>query len=44
MSNTPPFTRRRFLGSMLGLAGSAAAPFALNLAAMRQAAAQSAEV
>ncbi|NBV15081.1 DUF1501 domain-containing protein [Janthinobacterium sp.] len=43
MSITPPFSRRRFLGSMLGLAGSAAAPFALNLAAMGQAAAQSAD-
>lgn len=37
------FSRRRFLGSMLGLAGSTAAPFALNLAAMGQAAAQSAD-
>lgn len=37
-----PFSRRRFLGSMLSLAGSTAAPFALNLAAMGNAAAQSA--
>ncbi|MDN2709764.1 DUF1501 domain-containing protein [Janthinobacterium sp. SUN118] len=43
MSQLPPFSRRRFLGSMLGLAGSTAAPFALNLAAMGQAAAQSAD-
>ena len=37
-----PFSRRRFLGSMLSLAGTTAAPFALNLAAMSNAAAQSA--
>ena len=37
-----PFSRRRFLGSMLSLAGSTAAPFALNMAAMGNAAAQSA--
>ena len=37
-----PFSRRRFLGSMLSLAGTTAAPFALNLAAMGNAAAQSA--
>ena len=43
MSHLPPFSRRRFLGSMLSLAGSTAAPFALNLAAMGQAAAQSAD-
>ncbi|EZP36657.1 MULTISPECIES: DUF1501 domain-containing protein [Janthinobacterium] len=41
MQNTP-FSRRRFLGSMLSLAGTTAAPFALNLAAMGNAAAQSA--
>lgn len=38
-----PVSRRRFLGSMAALAGSAAAPFALNLAAMGDAAAQSAD-
>ncbi|MCX7289909.1 MAG: hypothetical protein NTY28_02105, partial [Janthinobacterium sp.] len=43
MTITSHFSRRRFLGSMLGLAGSTAAPFALNLAAMGQAAAQSAD-
>ena len=43
MTTTSHFSRRRFLGSMLGLAGSTAAPFALNLAAMGQAAAQSAD-
>jgi len=37
-----PFSRRRFLGSMLSLAGTTAAPFAMNLAAMGNAAAQSA--
>jgi len=37
-----PQSRRRFLGSMAALAGTAAAPFALNLAAMGNAAAQSA--
>jgi uncharacterized protein (DUF1501 family) len=42
MQNTP-FSRRRFLGSMLSLAGTTAAPFALNLAAMSNAAAQSAD-
>ncbi|MGX9773130.1 DUF1501 domain-containing protein [Janthinobacterium aestuarii] len=41
MQNTP-FSRRRFLGSMLSLAGTTAAPFAMNLAAMGNAAAQSA--
>lgn len=44
-SSIPPGaspSRRRFLGSMAALAGSAAAPFALNLAAMGDAAAQSA--
>ncbi len=40
--NAPHFSRRRFLGSMLTLAGTGAAPFALNLAAMGNAAAQSA--
>lgn len=40
--NVPHFSRRRFLGSMLTLAGTGAAPFALNLAAMGNAAAQSA--
>lgn len=40
--NVPHFSRRRFLGSMLTLAGTSAAPFALNLAAMGNAAAQSA--
>jgi uncharacterized protein (DUF1501 family) len=40
--NLPHFSRRRFLGSMLTLAGTGAAPFALNLAAMGNAAAQSA--
>jgi len=40
--NAPHFSRRRFLGSMLTLAGTSAAPFALNLAAMGNAAAQSA--
>ncbi|WP_426077491.1 DUF1501 domain-containing protein [Janthinobacterium sp. PSPC3-1] len=40
--NAPQFSRRRFLGSMLTLAGTGAAPFALNLAAMGNAAAQSA--
>ncbi len=39
--NPPHFSRRRFLGSMLTLAGGSAAPFALNLAAMGNAAAQS---
>ncbi len=34
--------RRNFLGSMLGVAGGGALPFALNLAAMNNAAAQSA--
>ena len=34
-----PFPRRRFLGSLLALAGGGAAPFALNLAAMGTAAA-----
>ncbi|PHV31672.1 hypothetical protein CSQ94_20545 [Janthinobacterium sp. BJB312] len=43
MTTPTHFSRRRFLGSMLGLAGSTAAPFALNLAAMGQAAAQSAD-
>ncbi|MGK5050671.1 DUF1501 domain-containing protein [Janthinobacterium sp. RB2P8] len=38
-----PFSRRRFLGSMLSLAGTTAAPFAMNLAAMGNAAAQSAD-
>ena len=38
----PPFSRRRFLASLLGLASTGAAPFALNLAAMGNAAAQSA--
>ena len=42
MQNTP-FSRRRFLGSMLSLAGTTAAPFAMNLAAMGNAAAQSAD-
>ena len=37
----PHFSRRRFIGSMLTLAGTGAAPFALNLAAMGEAAAQS---
>ncbi|MGK5026254.1 DUF1501 domain-containing protein [Janthinobacterium sp. RB2R34] len=37
----PHFSRRHFLGSMLTLAGTGAAPFALNLAAMGNAAAQS---
>lgn len=40
--NARHFSRRRFLGSMLTLAGTSAAPFALNLAAMGNAAAQSA--
>ena len=40
-NNAPHFSRRRFLGSMLTLAGGSAAPFALNLAAMGNAAAQS---
>ena len=40
-SNASHFSRRRFLGSLLTLAGSSAAPFALNLAAMGNAAAQS---
>lgn len=40
--NLPHFSRRHFLGSMLTLAGTSAAPFALNLAAMGNAAAQSA--
>lgn len=35
-------SRRKFIGSMLSLAGGSAAPFALNLAAMGSAAAQSA--
>lgn len=42
INNAPHFSRRRFLGSMLTLAGTGAAPFALNLAAMGNAAAQSA--
>ena len=36
------FSRRNFLGSMLAAAGSTATPFALNLAAMGEAAAQTA--
>ena len=40
-THAPHFSRRRFLGSMLTLAGTSAAPFALNLAAMGNAAAQS---
>jgi uncharacterized protein (DUF1501 family) len=40
--NQHNLSRRRFIGSMLTLAGGSAAPFALNLAAMGSAAAQSA--
>lgn len=39
---TTDFSRRRFLGSMLAAAGTSAAPFAINLAAMGAAAAQTA--
>lgn len=40
--NRSNFSRREFLGAMLGAAGSAVTPFALNLAAMNVAAAQTA--
>ena len=41
MSRDPQFTRRRFLATLASAAGASAAPFALNLAAIGSAAAQS---